>query len=124
MSTLDMTNMTISHAAAAGETEPVDRRPKLTEEQIADNYRRAKSPALVHVNADGTRSWKHDIVKHGDGITALLSTDRGEGSTGSIAMLRKEGDLQVEGLLPREANAPKREASGRFSSRPTPRPSL
>jgi len=109
MSGLDLTGMTVTHAAPV-ETEPetVDRSPVITEKQKADNLRRVKAPALVHVNADGTRSWKHSIVQGGDGIRDSNGVDRGAGTSDSITLLRAETT---------KSTGPARDASGRFTKR-------
>jgi hypothetical protein len=93
------------------EPEPVISQPVLTDEQIADNYRRVKVGAqntLVTVRADGKREYRHDVVHHGDGIKDSLGTDRGKGTSDSLRMLAKEGDVRVEGLLD------KRGSDGKF----------
>lgn len=41
-----------------------------------DTLRRLKFPMLTHVNADGTRSFKHDLGIV-EGAKSLLATDRG-----------------------------------------------
>jgi hypothetical protein len=107
---IDMSRMTVSKAPEPVE---VDRTPVIDEKTRADNYRRAQAPALVQVNADGTRTWTHDIVKHGDGMRDSLGVDRGRGTTESIDMLNKEGAGKVDGLLGK--SGPSRDASGKFT---------
>jgi hypothetical protein len=96
-----------------------DRRPVITEDIVKENLRRVRtSPALVTEHPDGTRSFVHPIVKEGDGIRDSLGTDRGDGSSDSIKMLREERAPHVQGLLekPQSSSGPERDASGRFVS--------
>jgi hypothetical protein len=117
MREIDMSRHTVVFEVPA---EPVDLRVQMTEKQIAENFRRANAyPMLVTVHPDGTTSFKEDRVHHGDGIKDTVGADRGEGSKDSIKLLRAEGNVPVDGLLPREPadGGPRRDASGKFVSK-------
>jgi len=76
MSDID-THLTNAIIAPKPEAPVVDRAPVIDEKTKADNYRRLKYPVLVTEHADGTRSFKHDIVnRQSDGLISSVSTDR------------------------------------------------
>jgi hypothetical protein len=89
--------------------------PVIPESVVQENLRRVKASArntLVTINADGTRSYKHDVVNRGDGLIDTGGrVDRGEGTRDSLDMLSKEGKVKVAGLLAKR----ERDAGGRFS---------
>jgi len=114
MHEIDRSQWKIARAPASHD---VDHRVQMTEAQIAENFRRAKHPCLVVVHSDGTKSFKEDRVHHGDGIRDTVGADRGEGSRESEKLLRAEGDVKVDGLLPREPLGPARGEDGRFVSK-------
>jgi hypothetical protein len=100
---------------AAVEKEAPATTPVIPRSVVEDNLRRIKAAAqntLIRVNADGTRSYFHDIVSRGDGMIDTLRTDRGEGTRDSLSILSEEGTVKVAGLL---AMAARRDKSGRFT---------
>lgn len=103
----------LTNTTTVREPEPVevDRTPKLTSEQIRDNYRRLKYPVLITEHADGTRTFKHDIVnRQSDGLISSVSTDRGAGERSSDALAKEQRAAQ-------EPSGPSRDASGKFVSK-------
>lgn len=93
-----------------------DRTPVITDAMRADTLRRLSAPVFVTetIDPDGTvyRSYKENRTVKGDGLRDTLATDRGHGTTDSLKMLREEGAVKTDGLLPSERS---RDASGRFA---------
>ncbi len=114
-----MDDALILEAPAPDETERPASLPIITPEIVKENLRRVRDSAantLVTVHSDGKRSYKHDVVvRKGDGRISTVRdggqrTDRGEGTTDSEKLLREEGQVRVDGLLPKQP----RDESGRF----------
>jgi hypothetical protein len=106
-----LTNVTTSVAPEPPEPTPVDPTARLPQKTINDNLRRLKYPVLITEHADGTRTFKHDIVnRQSDGLISSVSTDRGAGERSSDALAKEQ-------RAAREPSGPARDASGRFTSK-------
>lgn len=101
---------------AAVEHEAPAPTPVIPQSVVEENLRRIKAGAkntLIRVNADGTRSYFHDVVSRGDGVIDTLRTDRGDGTRDSLDML-EGGQGQGRWSAPARADeAPRRSGTGR-----------
>ena len=99
MSALDE-YLTQAKIASAPEpvSEVVDTTPQITEEVRKDNLRRLGYPVFITRHKDGTSTFVHNPSIGRDVLISAGGTDRGTGTTESIAMLADEGSVSVAGI--------------------------
>jgi len=98
----------LTHVTRGKAAEPVgtDRPPspgRLSEKEIAANYKRLRHPVFATTDAQGRTTFVHDPGVIRDGILANTRTDKGEGVVSADA---KEQPASV---------GPSRDASGKFT---------
>jgi hypothetical protein len=115
-----MADAIIAEGPAPDESERPAALPVIPPSVVEDNLRRVKAGAantLVTILPDGKRIYRESrVVREGDGLISTVRdggqrSDRGEGTTDSLAMLSKEGKVNVAGLLGKDG----RDKRGRFA---------
>lgn len=100
--------------ASAPVPEVHDTTPRITEEVRKDNLRRLSYPVFITEYPDGKRSFVHNPSVGRDVLISGGGTDRGTGTTESLAMLGDEGSVSVEGIGEPEISR-ERDEGGRFA---------